>query len=189
MLYANAEESARLDSVDLAARRLGRFGVAWYLLEPAPAREINALALQGMRVESRPLGVRKMAAAQRDQRMLGRLLYDDEPMVIEKLTMNPRVLQPQIMTIVTRRPTAPTIINTVAASAKWLRDPLVREGITLNPFGDTGLALRLLPTLRRSVWESIPHASEPHPTLKEFAKVLLAWRRGDDDVPAPKSGR
>jgi len=178
-----------LDALDLAARALDAHGVAWLLLDPPPARHIEARALKAMRVESQSLGHRKANAALQDRRMLERLVYDDHPMVIERLLRNPRVVESHVMTIATRRPTTPELLAVVASSPRWMRAPHIREGLVQNPYASTGVALRLLPTVRASIWEALPHASEPHPTVKQFARYLLALRERDDAEPAPDALR
>ena len=180
-----APEALALEAVDLVARRNDQHGVAWFLMDPPPARVIEDRALARMASQSQSLGHRRSAAAQADPRALERLLLDDHPMVIERLCQNPRVLETHVMTIVTRRPTLPVLIATVAAHPKWFRNPRVREGIVNNPYGPTGLALRALPTLTHSQWAAIRHASQVHATVRGFAEYLCNVREGRTDGPSP----
>jgi hypothetical protein len=186
---ASSAQQTALDAVDLAARAMDAHGVAWLLLDPPPARRIDARTLKSMRVESQSLGHRKAHAALQDRRMLERLVYDDHPMVIERLLRNPRVVESHVMAIATRRPTTPELLGVIASSPRWMRVPRVREGLVQNPYASTGMALRLLPTVRASIWESLPFASEPHAALKQFAQYLVALRERDDAEPAPDTLR
>lgn len=175
---ATTPEAHALDAVDLAARRQDQNAVAWFLLSPAPAREIDARALANMSVQSRPLGYRKSEAARSDPRVLERLLLDDHPMVIARLCQNPRVSQPQMMTVVTRRPTLPNLLETVASFPRWYRQQPIREALVNNPYGPTGLAIRALPTLPYAAWKSIQHAPQVHEAVRGFAAYLCAVREG-----------
>jgi hypothetical protein len=124
---------------------------------------------------------------QPDPRALEQLTLDDHWMVIERLCVNPRVQESHIMTIVTRRPTMPELINTVARNNRWYRRPSIREAMVQNPFGDTALALRTLPTLSPQHWKSIQHASQVHRAVRGFAGYLVALGQSDDAEPGPAS--
>lgn len=187
--HATDDAHAALDTIDLEARAQDLHAVSWFLLSPPPARTIDERAMKSMRVESQSLGHRKASAALHDRRLLERLVHDDHPMVIERLLRNPRVLESNVMSIATRRPTRPELLATVARSAKWVARPKIREGLAQNPYIDTGLALRLLPTLRPTLWRSLPHASEPHDALKSYATYLVALRTEDPEHPAPEEMR
>lgn len=187
--HATDDVNAALDAIDLEARAADLHAVSWFLLAPPPARRIDARAMKAMRVESQSLGHRKASAALHDRRVLERLVYDDHPMVIERLLRNPRVQEPSVMTIATRRPTTPELLATISRSPRWLARMRVREGLAQNPYVDTGLALRLLPTLRPSLWKTLPHASQVHDALKSYAQYLLALRSDDPASPAPEELR
>jgi hypothetical protein len=182
---AGEHETLALEAIDLAARREDRHAVAWFLLDPPPSRVIEERAMARMTAQSQSLGHRKAAAARSDPATLERLTHDDHPMVIDKLCQNPRVTEQHIMTIITRRPTLPALIETVAAHARWLQRPTVREAIVYNPYGPTGLALRLLPTLSVRTWEAVRFAAQVHPAVQGFAEYLLATRAGEPDAPSP----
>lgn len=182
---ATEPEAHALDAIDLAARRNDLHGVAWLLLSPAPSRVIDARAMARMSVQGQPLGFRKAAAGRSDPRVLERLCLDDHPMVIERLCTNPRVGENHVMTIMTRRPTLPALIETVARSPRWYRRVQVREALVHNPYGPTGLALRALPTLPARSWASVQHAQQVHESVRAFATYLLALRTDDDAGPAP----
>lgn len=182
---ATVPEALALEAIDLAGRDADLHGVSWLLLEPPPARVIDQRALTKMASQGQSLGHRKSEAGRSDPRTLDRLTRDDHPMVIERLCMNPRVQESHIMTIVTRRPTLPELIATVAASPRWYQRPRIREAIVHNPYGPTGLSLRALVTLTHRHWLSMRHAQQVHPAVRGFAAYLCNLREGDARGPTP----
>lgn len=182
---AEDEEVLALEALDLEAREHDLHAVSWMLLQPPPERAIDARALAKMGSQSQSLGFRKAQAMKPELRALEKLALDDHWMVIEKLCQNPRIRESHIMTIVTRRPTIPELIATVAKNNRWYRRPILREAIVQNPYGETALSLRTLPTLRPRQWASIQHASQVHRAVRGFASYLVALGRTDDAEPGP----
>jgi hypothetical protein len=186
---AHDEELFALDALDLCARDKGHHAVSWMLLTPPPARSIDARALAQMQRRTQSLGFRKAQAMRPDPRALERLSLDEHWMVIEKLCINPRTSEGNVMTIVTRRPTVPLLIDTVAKCNRWYRRATVREAIVMNPYADTALCLRTLPTLSPRHWATIQHASQAHESVRAFAQYLCALRKSDDAKPGPDTIR
>ena len=184
---ASGEESLALEALDLEARDSGRHAVAWMLLEPRPARSIDHRALTQMQRQAQSLGYRKAQAMKPDPRWLDQLARDDHWMVIEKLCQNPRTSEAHIMTVVTRRPTIPELIDTVAGSLRWYRRPSIREAIVMNPYADTGLCLRTLATLSPKQWTTVQHAQQVHEAVRRFAQYLSSLRVAADPEPGPDS--
>ena len=182
---ANEQHALALEAVNLAARSAELHGVGWYLLNPRPFQELDERVAKNMRAESMSLGHRKAAAGQGDRRLLERLVNDPHPMVIERLCRNPRIQEGHVLNIATRRPTTAALLETVALTPKWLRNPTVREALAQNPYIPTGVALRLLPTLRPKVLATMPHSSQLHDALKQFARYLLELRVSEPERPNP----
>jgi hypothetical protein len=181
------EQSLALDALDLVARDAHDYAIAWMLMEPPAARAIDPRALAQMQRQSQSLGYRKAQAMKPDARALESLCLDDHWMVIEKLCMNPRTSEGNMMTIVTRRPTIPTLIETVAKCNRWYRRTKIREAIVMNPYAETGLCLRTLATLAPRQWMVIRHASQAHRSVRAFAEYLCALGVSDDAEPGPGS--
>lgn len=184
---AEGREGVALDAIDLEARRAGRTAVNWLLLDPPPARAIDGLRLQQARGRALTLGERRAAAAGWDPRMIERLTLDNEPMVIDRLCANPRLGEPHVLAILTRRPTRPELITTVARHERWYARSAVREAIVQNPYGPTGLALRTLPIAPWGIVERVQHAGDLHETVRTFARFLCLLREGREDGPHPDS--
>jgi hypothetical protein len=182
---AQDDDVARLDAIDLAARGTGQDGVAWMLVDPPPWREVDHVAFRHGRGRAMTLGARRTAAAGHDRAALERLLADPHPLVVERLANNPRIAEPEILSIVTRRPTRADALRTIARHPRWLGRQTIREAIVQNPFAPTGLALRLLPLATAATIERAVFANELHPAISLFARYLLAIRAGDDTTDLP----
>jgi hypothetical protein len=174
-----------LDSVDLEARRAGHSLLSWLLLDPPPARSVEGNRLAQSRGRALTLGERRSLASGWDPRMIERLTLDNEPMVIDRLCMNTRTGEHHILAILTRRPTLPEIIRTVARHPRWVARPIVREAIVQNPFGPTGLALRTLPLVPWGTVEKMQHAGDLHPLVPAFARALVRARTHGMGAVAP----
>ena len=179
--------SGSLEAVNLEARKQDHRALGWFLLEPPPARVIDPRAAQRMTRQQQPLGVRRAQAMVGDARTLEQLALDDHPWVIERLLTNLRLPESLVMTIVTRRPTRPELVEQVAQSAKWYSRPVIRSAIAQNPYASTGLALRTLPTLGGRGCEAIRHAPQVHEAVRGFSEYLCRLRDGDPRGPGPES--
>lgn len=174
-----------IEAINVIARTRGLNNLGWFLLDPAPYRKIDDRQAPRMRGNAMSLGHRKTAALGWDTKLLERLLEDWEPSVIDRLCQNQRVLEPQILHIVTRRPTLPVILETVAQHARWMRRATVRGAICNNPYAPTGLVLRILPTLGRPFWEATMFSSQLHPAIRLHAEFLVGVLDDRPDGPLP----
>lgn len=183
--YLDAEDPPQLDAIDLAARREGHHGVAWLLLNPPPARDVDLASLRLRAGRGITLGERKAAARGWNRQLLQRLLMDVDPSVIDLLCANTRLGEQHVLTIVSRRPTNPEVIRVVARHPRWYARARIREGIAQNPYGPTGLSLRTLPLVSHSTIARVAVAGDLHPTMKAFARYLVALRRGEEPGAGP----
>ncbi len=122
------------------------------------------------------LGERRAMAAGPKHRLLERLLMDPDPLVIRKLLDNPHIRLEDIQVIATRRPTTPEILQEIVFHPRWFRRFEVRESIVRNPYADTGLVLKLLPTLGIRPLRRIKFSGDLHPIVQESAKRLVKLR-------------
>ena len=123
------------------------------------------------------LGERRSLASGSNRRVLERLLLDPSELVIGKLLLNPNLNNQDMLVITSRRPTTPAILQEVASSTRWLRDPTVREALVRNPFGATGIGLKLLPTLHIREIRQLASSGDLHPAITEFAQLLVRLRK------------
>ncbi|TVQ97252.1 MAG: hypothetical protein EA398_14885 [Deltaproteobacteria bacterium] len=168
----------RVEAMNLHARRHGLHGVGWFLLDPPPARQPGDRVTATREQMREPLGVRRARASGWHPQYLERLLHDEHPLVVERLCANPRILPQHIMTVVTRRPTRAQVLRTVAREPRWFRSMDIRFAMASNPFGPTGLALRILPTLSAPLQHRLMNANDVHPAVRQAACWWLEAREG-----------
>ncbi len=135
--------------------------------------------LPEIRLPSMPetsLGQRRSLARSSDRRILERLLYEPSPLVLEILLTNPAVTISDVVLIASRRPTIPELLGPIMSVPRWIQIHEIREALAMNPYIQTGHALKLLPTLHRVVLRRLRDASDVHPSVKAFANDLLHLR-------------
>ncbi len=122
------------------------------------------------------LGERRTLAAGPERRLLERLLMDPDPLVIRKLLDNPQIRLEDIQVVATRRPSTPEILQEVIFHPRWFARFEAREAVVRNPYADTGLVLKLLPTLGIKSLRRIALAGDLHEVVQESASRLVELR-------------
>lgn len=122
------------------------------------------------------LGERRAMAAGRKRRVLERLLMDPDPLVIRKLLGNPNIRLQDVQVVATRRPTTPAILREVMSNRRWFQRSAAREAVLRNPYAETGLALKLLPTMGIRVLRRLKYSGDLHPLIHEAASRLVTLR-------------
>ena len=122
------------------------------------------------------LGERRQLAAGPRRHLLERLLYDPDPLVVRKLLANPHLQEAQVLAVASRRPNVPEILLEIACADPWIARHPVREALVLNPFCETSVSLKLLPTLRIDKLRPLRHAGDLHPALPQAASLLVELR-------------
>lgn len=171
---------ARLQAFYEAAAHGDRDSVLMLFRDPPPHRSLKEGAtLPEVRLPADreiTLGERRAMARGRDRRYLERLLLDPSPLVIRNLLHNPHLRVQDVLVIAARRPTKPELTLEIALSPRWLKLHQIREALVQNPYSATGLALRLLPTLRIHTLRRIRNAGDLHPYVHEMARMLVELR-------------
>ena len=122
------------------------------------------------------LGERRAMAAGQDRRLLERLLQDPEPLVLTKLLDNPHIQADDLLSVAARRPTRPELLEALTIHPRWIVHLPLREALVRNPYGQTGLSLKLLPTLPLPMLRQVRLATDLHPTLPQLAALLITLR-------------
>ena len=122
------------------------------------------------------LGERRSMAAGPRRRILERLLLDREPLVIRKLLNNPQLRIGDVRVVASRRPTRPELLQEVVYHPRWFSRVDAREAVVRNPYSDTGLSLKLLPTLGIKLLRRIAYSADLHPLIHESARRLVKLR-------------
>ena len=176
----------RADNYDLfaglfeVATKDNRDTIKFLLRDPPPHRTLGANAkLPQVRLpidRDVTLGERKSFARGNNKQLLERLLMDPSPLVFSQLLGNPNITVAQVISAVARRPSVPELLDVVLDHPRWFSEAVVREAVVRNPFGRTGNALRLLPTLNIRVLREIGNSADLHPQVHAFAKMLVDLR-------------
>lgn len=182
---ASDEDLLAIENLYLLARSSDAIATAWFLFAPPPMRAVEGHLMQRMRGRALTLGERRAAAAGWEEKRLEVLLADPDPRVVQRLCANPRVREPHILTIVTRRPTEAATIAEVARHTRWLRNSSVRHAIASNPYAPTDLVMRLLPVLPETAQHRLRHAGDVHPSVRSACEYWLAVRTGVPSGPRP----
>ncbi len=122
------------------------------------------------------LGERRTMASGPKRRLLERLLMDPDPLVIRKLLSNPHIRLADVKIIASRRPATPELLQEIVYHPRWFRSNGARDAVVRNPYTDTGLALKLLPTLGIKILRRLVYSGDLHPLIQESAKRLVKLR-------------
>ena len=174
------DEYDRIKDLFVASHQGERFAVTDLVREVPPYRSLpKGRRLPEVRLpmdRDTTLGERRMLAGGPKRKFLDRLLMDPSPLVIEKLMNNPQVRLQDVMTVATRRPTVPEILQVVVLHRRWFGRYDARAAVVQNPFADTGLVLKLLPTMRLKTLRSLVNSGDLHPLIHESAGRLVRLR-------------
>ncbi len=118
-------------------------------------------------------GTRTSAARARDRLLIDRLLHDRDPRVIRALLDNPRLVERDAIKIAALRPTAPEVLEAVAAHPKWGRNYRVKTALAFNPYTASSLARQLVRTLLRQELLTLRDTGSVAAELRAEAKLLL----------------
>ncbi len=130
----------RLRNITLMADQNGLIFAA-ELLGPSSQPRVPKKEITGYQdIKDIALGEKKALARSCTPDMLEKLLAEPEPSIIHNLLRHPKILERDVLTIVSRRPNLPEIIETVWFNRKWsLRYP-VRLAIASNPYSPARMA-------------------------------------------------
>lgn len=123
-----------------------------------------------------PAGVRKQAARAHERVIIDRLLHDRDPRVIRTLLDNPRLVERDAVKIAALRPTAPEVLETLAAHPRWSRSYRVRKALAFNPCSPTTLARQLVRTLLQQDLRALRDSGAVAAELRAEASLLLERR-------------
>src|SRR5690554_1923748 len=174
------EEYETLKTLFEAAYQADRLSVMALVRDVPPVRALSGgRGLPEVRLphdRDITLGERRMMASGPDRRLLERLVMDPSPLVIGKLLSNPHTRQRDVLVVAARRPTTPELLWVVARHPAWYRRLDVREALARNPFGNTGMALKVLPTLPLKMLRQVAGSGELHDLVQESAAFLVKLR-------------
>ncbi len=169
----------RLAEVLEAARELD-LGEALLILEHpgGPRRPAEPGPPPDPLLEAVTLGHRKAAARGRRSPLLDRILGDPDPRVIREVLRNPRLREPEVVAIASRRPCPEGVFLLLAGTEAWIRRPAVQRAVLQNPHAPPRLALGLLVLQPGPLLSEVANDEGLHPAVREGALQVLGWRAG-----------
>ncbi len=130
----------RLRDITLKADENGLIFAA-ELLGPSSQPRVSKKEITGYQdIKDIALGEKKALARSCSPDMLEKLLAEPEPSVIRNLLLHPKIQERDVLTIVSRRPNLPEIIETVWFNRKWSLRYTVRLAIASNPYSPARMA-------------------------------------------------
>lgn len=155
--------------------------VLHFLQNPPPHQQLSPEAdLPEVRLpldrEEITVGERRTIARRCDRDLIKRLAKDPSPLVIKNLLDNPDLTETEVLKAASRRPTTPEILQTIVEHDDWFGRLNVRKALVMNPYNDTGMAMKLLPTVGIDAMRKVRYGSDLHPILGDAAEYLVDMR-------------
>ncbi|MBI5516198.1 MAG: hypothetical protein HY909_20605 [Deltaproteobacteria bacterium] len=123
------------------------------------------------------LGERKSLARKPDRRVLERVLADPHPDVIALLLQNPRLTEPDVVRLCSRRPGVPDILQRVFATQRWASRAGVRSALVKNPYTPRAIALSIVALLpAEELREVAADWHLPNPVRRRCLEILARLR-------------
>ena len=119
------------------------------------------------------LGTRRSLSKGSVKETLDKLLLDTDPMIVENLLNNPRIVRGQVLKIATARPARPEILLLLARHAKWGKEYGIRMALAMNPYSPPRLALALLELLNRKDQKQVATDETLHGQVRRSAFAIL----------------
>lgn len=104
--------------------------------------------------------------------VLGRLLRDPSRRVVAAALDNPRLTEGLLYPLVRRETTVPAVLALVAESPRWGNHYELKVGLAQNPATPLDVALRLLPSLKRSDLRTVALAPGVAAAVRQRARLL-----------------
>lgn len=177
---------AWLAAVYAEAAERGLAEITALLVSPPPRREYRAPRdAADRRLAHLTLGHKKaLARANRDPDLLARLAAEGEPTVVRELLRNPQLTEAFVVRVAARRPCRPGTLRCIFEARPWRARPAVALALVRNPYVETALALKLVPTLRGADLEDVSRDGGLHPLVRALAaRVAAARGRGEGEAP------
>lgn len=139
---------------------------------PAPVRfSANRRILE--KLPKLSLGEKAALARLADRTLVGALLDDGEVDVLAALLGNPRLVEEDLTAwLLVRYPKEAQLVH-LASSERWMARTAVRTAVLLSPSTPRAVALSLLTSSVRAVWERLAGDPSADPLLAACARTLL----------------
>jgi hypothetical protein len=170
----------RLADLYAAATGLGLAQVTSLMLSPPPRRAWEEpYDKPDPRLAHLSLGHKKsLARVHRDPDLLARLAAEGEPVVVRELLRNPQLTEPFAVRIAARRPCRPGTLRCIFEERRWRTRPAVLLALVRNPYLETEIALKILPSVAAAELAEIEKDGALHALVRAMAGRLRETRNG-----------
>lgn len=122
------------------------------------------------------LGERRAWARRPDRDLIARLLADPDPGVIDNLLRNPRVVEADVLRIVSRRPVGADVLGLVFRHPRWGRRPAVQAALLQNPYTPVEIGVGLVELIDLTLARRLAREPSIHPLVRARARARVAAR-------------
>lgn len=119
------------------------------------------------------LGERKSIARKPDRRFIAQALRDPHPAVIQKLLLNPRLTENDVVFIAARRPVPPSVLVEIGCHPKWRVSGRTAFALISNPHTPLPIALSLLHNVGRAQAEQLCGTQSIFAPIRDALRDLL----------------
>ncbi len=158
-------------------------GVAYKRWKELKKKNSNYIPSKDEHAEIRELtlGEKKFLARKPDRNMIEKIKTVRDPQVVYNLLNNPRALERDILSLITKRPTNPEVLRLVSQHPRWNMRYTIRKALVFNPYTPIDVALKLLNTLLKQDLKEITRDKTLSPHLRKRARELINNRRKEKD--------
>lgn len=122
------------------------------------------------------LGERKYLARRTDRDTLARLLRDPHPTVIERVLVNPKLTEEDVLALASRRPCRPDVLAEIARAPRWAHRARIRMALVLNPDTPADMAGPLTGLLMRHELRLVLSSPQVAPAVRALCHEHLERR-------------
>ena len=122
------------------------------------------------------LGEKKFLARKPDRNTIEKIRTVKDPQVVSNLLNNPRVLERDILSLITRRPNNPDVLRLVSQHPRWNMRYTIRKALVFNPYTPIDVALKLLNTLLKQDLKEVTRDKTLSPHLRKRAEEIIKER-------------
>jgi hypothetical protein len=144
---------------------------------PAPEEALADPATRLSReIAEIPLGRRRSLAKGPERHLLEQLARDPDPIVICHLLRNPRISEPDVVSMAAMRPIPATTLEEIARSPRWSVRVRVQSAVARNPYTPVEVALRMIALLPAGELRAMRGDPDLHAETQAFLEVELGRR-------------
>ena len=178
--FVLGKEKCRLTYLSAMEMNLERITPFFTDLAPRKSASRQEVREEDGKDSYEPLGTRRAMSKSGVKDTLDKLLLDTDPVIIENLLNNPRLVRSQVLKIASARPARPEILMLLARHAKWGKEYGVRVALAMNPYSPPRLALALLELLNSADQREVANDGTLHGQVRRSALAILNDKRDVD---------